>query len=100
MPSIELSKLPGVSGPRALSTSDRAQLDSPVVATPEAGPANVARSGVANEVTAPLDTLEPPIDADRVAQIRKALEDGTYPLVPTKIADAMIAARVGFGLGE
>lgn len=32
------------------------------------------------------------VDRDRVDQIRKALETGTYPLIPTKIADAMIAA--------
>ncbi|MCX7863953.1 MAG: flagellar biosynthesis anti-sigma factor FlgM [Novosphingobium sp.] len=41
------------------------------------------------------DTLEagpPPVDAERVEMIRKAIEKGTYPLVPTKIADAMIAA--------
>ncbi len=33
-----------------------------------------------------------PVDADRVTEIRKAIESGTYPLLPTKIADAMIAA--------
>ena len=34
----------------------------------------------------------PPVDAERVAVIRKAVESGTYPLVPARIADAMIAA--------
>ncbi len=33
-----------------------------------------------------------PVDTDRVATIKKAIEDGNYPLVPTKIGDAMIAA--------
>lgn len=33
-----------------------------------------------------------PIDHDRVAEIRKAIETNSYPLIPTKIADAMIAA--------
>ncbi|MCB2088037.1 MAG: flagellar biosynthesis anti-sigma factor FlgM [Sphingomonadaceae bacterium] len=33
-----------------------------------------------------------PVDADRVVEIRKAVEQGTYPILPTKIADAMIAA--------
>jgi negative regulator of flagellin synthesis FlgM len=32
-----------------------------------------------------------PVDADRVAQIRKALEDGTYPIIPMTVADAIIA---------
>lgn len=35
-----------------------------------------------------------PVDADRVAQIRKAVESGQYPLVPARIADAMIAAGI------
>lgn len=33
-----------------------------------------------------------PIDAERVATIRKAIEEGKYPVVPARIADAMIAA--------
>jgi negative regulator of flagellin synthesis FlgM len=33
-----------------------------------------------------------PIDHERVAEIRKAIEQGRYPVTPTKIADAMIAA--------
>ena len=37
---------------------------------------------------------EVPVDHDRVAEIRKALEDGTYPLIPTEIADAIIASRL------
>ena len=33
-----------------------------------------------------------PIDSDRVSEIRNAVEHGTYPLLPTKVADAIIAA--------
>jgi negative regulator of flagellin synthesis FlgM len=39
-----------------------------------------------------LDPGEIPVNADRVAEIRKALEQGTYPIVPTTVADAIIAA--------
>jgi len=39
-----------------------------------------------------LEAGQAPVDTDRVAQIRKAVETGTYPLVPARIADAMIAA--------
>jgi negative regulator of flagellin synthesis FlgM len=35
---------------------------------------------------------EAPVDHERVAEIRKAIEQGHYPLKPVKIADAMIAA--------
>ena len=31
-------------------------------------------------------------DAERVDLVRKAVESGTYPLVPAKVADAIIAA--------
>lgn len=46
----------------------------------------------ATAVNLSLDPGAPPVDAERVAQIRKAIEQGTYPLVPAKVADAMIAA--------
>ena len=33
-----------------------------------------------------------PVDSDRVKVIKKAIETGSYPVVPAKISDAMIAA--------
>lgn len=33
-----------------------------------------------------------PVDENRVDQIRKAVQNGTYPVIPTRISDAMIAA--------
>jgi negative regulator of flagellin synthesis FlgM len=39
-----------------------------------------------------LDAGAVPVDTDRVNQIRKALEAGTYPILPTSVADAIIAA--------
>ena len=38
-----------------------------------------------------LNPGPPPVDADRVAQIRKALQNGTYPILPMTIADTIIA---------
>lgn len=35
---------------------------------------------------------QPTMDIERVAQIRKAVESGSYPLLPARVADAMIAA--------
>lgn len=34
-----------------------------------------------------------PVDPERVAQIRHAIREGRYPLVPTQVADAMIASH-------
>ncbi len=96
MPSFELSKLQGISAPRALSESDRMQTD----ARPGRADSNMAtgadRPGVALEIGATFDAASAPVNQDRVQQIRKALQDGTYPLHPTRIADAIIAARVSF----
>lgn len=39
-----------------------------------------------------LDPGKPPVDENRVSVIRNAIQKGTYPLLPTKVADAMIAA--------
>lgn len=42
--------------------------------------------------TARVSAGERTVDHDRVAEIRKALADDRYPLIPTEIADAIIAA--------
>lgn len=38
------------------------------------------------------DPGPPPMDMERVAELKRAIENGSYPLVPAKIADALIAA--------
>ena len=35
-----------------------------------------------------------PVDADRVARIKKAIADGNFPLVPSTIADRLIALKL------
>ncbi|HSF12430.1 MAG TPA: flagellar biosynthesis anti-sigma factor FlgM [Erythrobacter sp.] len=96
MPSVELSKLPGVSPVRALATSDRTQVDARTLAAPSRGP----DAGISVELSAGPEASTPPVDAERVQEIRAALRDGSYPLVPTKIVDAMIAAQVSLSLPE
>ncbi|MEQ5788052.1 flagellar biosynthesis anti-sigma factor FlgM [Erythrobacter sp. NFXS35] len=95
MASVELSKLQGIAATRALSTSDRAQIETRAGAS---RPADVPPSGVSVEIGGAADPATPPIDAERVQQIRAALQDGSYPLVPTQIVDAMIAAQISFAL--
>lgn len=55
-------------------------------------PAAGAKPGAAVAISDALDPGEAPVDVERVQLIRKAVESGTYPVVPTRIADAMIAA--------
>lgn len=47
-----------------------------------------------------LDAGDAPIDTDRVATVRRAIESGNYPIVPAKIADAMIAAGILLRTGQ
>ncbi len=97
MPSVELSKLPGITPVRALATGDRAQIEA---RAPAAAAGKAAAAGISVEVSAAADAATPPVDAERVEQIRAALRDGSYPLVPAKIADAMIAAQVSLSLPD
>lgn len=36
---------------------------------------------------------EAPVDGERVSRIKKAIEEGRFPLVPSTIADRLLAAR-------
>ncbi len=63
--------------------------------------AQTTTAAPAEKTPAPLvatsNAIQPgdaPVDTDRVAQIRKAVESGQYPLLPARIADAMIAAGI------
>ncbi|WP_073973113.1 flagellar biosynthesis anti-sigma factor FlgM [Erythrobacter donghaensis] len=99
MSSVEPSKVPAVGAARAVAAGERAQIEArPRPAAAASGSA--AASGVSLEVSAPVEAAAPPVDAERVKQIKAALADGSYPLVPTKIADAMIAAQVSLSLPE
>jgi len=41
-----------------------------------------------------LDPGDMPIDIERVEMIRRAVEQGTYPVIPARVADAVIAAGI------
>lgn len=89
MPSIEF----GPKGPhaaRAVPAVDARKVPQAPVGSDRA--AEVANPNSAVVRSRELDPGQPPVDADRVHQIRKAIEEGTYPIVPAKVADAMIAA--------
>lgn len=72
---------------RDLGSSGKAE------ARPASAPA-VADRGIAVETGSRVSAGAAPVDTDRVAQIRDALKDGSYPIMPAKITDAMIAARL------
>ncbi|NKJ40737.1 flagellar biosynthesis anti-sigma factor FlgM [Novosphingobium sp. SG720] len=56
-------------------------------------PATIASAASATVATSGATRAgDVPVSSDRVAQIRKAIEEGHYPVIPAQIADAMIAA--------
>ena len=67
-----------------------------------AAPARPVSAPVRAEAAAPASGLRlaatelaaaPPVDAERVARIRKAVAEGKFPLSPATIADSLIALK-------
>lgn len=48
---------------------------------------------VAAEMKARAMAVQPPVDAERVRAIRAAIEDGSFPISPARVADQLIALR-------
>ncbi len=53
---------------------------------------NGAQARPVDVKTVGLAGAQPPIDEARVSEIRKAVEQGRYPLLPYRVADGLIAA--------
>ena len=87
----------GIAGLRATGLIDARTLRSSAsvkdsqASSPPSGLAG-ATPAVTFQPSEALDAGPAPVDLERVAVIRKAIESGAYPVIPTKIADAMIAA--------
>lgn len=41
-----------------------------------------------------------PVDAERVARIKKAIADGNFPLVPSTVADRLLALKLQWNPNE
>ena len=94
MPPIELGPL-GPQAARAVSAVDSKKVgDKPVHSGPVASETARIHASDSSAVvrSAALDPGPQPVDTDRVAEIRRAIERGQYPILPAKVADAMIAA--------
>ena len=60
----------------------------PVVRQPEVAASEVRASSIARELAAAA-----PVDLERVARIKKAINDGHFPILPATIADRMLALK-------
>lgn len=58
------------------------------------GAAETAKSSLV--ATARELSQKPPVDAERVSKIKRAIEDGKFPLVPSTIADRLIAFKLNW----
>ena len=97
---VDVSGTKGAANDRAVARVLEARAAQPAPAPtspPQNGPQNglappaadAARlSGVAAELAA-----KPPVDADRVQQIKKAIANGTFPILPATVADRLLAVR-------
>lgn len=84
MPPIDLPPL------RPVGAIDRRQPHAvPDRRAPAGGTASAAP---AVEVETPLAGGQPPVDQGRVNEIRKAIEADRYPVIPMRVADALIAS--------
>ena len=81
-------------GPNGILSRLKARGPAPVVRTEAVRPAGDDGAKAAEVALAKVATAgaEAPVDHDRVREIRQAVEQGRYPVLPTQIADAMIAA--------
>ncbi len=87
---MPIESTPPVSGTRAVASLDARLLQrSAGQRSPSAPAGQDAAVVVASEAR---DAGPVPVDNERVSEIRKAVESGTYPLLPAKVADAIIAA--------
>jgi negative regulator of flagellin synthesis FlgM len=79
-------------GPVQVSTPKTTRAPS-AASVAEAAPPPESGAATQVEKSSALDAGQAaPVDVERVKVIRHAIETGTYPVVPAKIADAMIAA--------
>ena len=58
---------------------------------PRAPEANTQLSNLARTLAASA-----PVDADRVGEIKKAIENGSFPILPATIADRLLALRLNW----
>ena len=89
---VDAVRTKGVATDRAVARVLAAQAAMPTPAPtspPQAPASDIARlSGIRAELAA-----RPPVDGERVAQIKRAIATGTFPILPATIADRLLAVR-------
>ena len=95
---------PSVAGDRSVAriaaTTPATPVQTNAVQTPVQQPAQQAT--VLSESIALAKTMasSPPINATRVAEIKKAIASGTFPILPATIADRLMALSLAWNSNE
>ncbi|MDF7777299.1 flagellar biosynthesis anti-sigma factor FlgM [Sphingomonas sp. AOB5] len=79
----------------ALSQRSSAVVATQAAAAPKAvmADAKTDETVQAAELTSAMASSAP-VDAERVARIKRAIEDGNFPLVPSTVADRLLALKL------
>lgn len=92
-------------GPRQSANIDRRLSPvAPVVAPQPVQPA--AQASVTRADPSTLRTIaqavaqQAPVDHERVARIKKAIEEGSFPLIPSTVADRLLALKLQWRPGD
>lgn len=80
-----------VAPPRVANTTPT-PVPSPAIAPVTTGASDTAQSE-ANALARTMASAAP-VDTNRVAEIRKAIANGTFPILPATIADRLMALRL------
>lgn len=87
-------------GAKPVAPGDR-RLVAPVGRVSRPQSAQAGTSDAAERVSSLAETAralaaKPPVDADRIARIRRAVQEGSFPITPATIADRMIALKLNW----
>lgn len=90
------SKASGVSDVRAdaVRTEKIAQVAQAATAKTVSSQSSTVTLGA--QVAAKAMAASPPVNEDRVAQIKKAVQEGNFPIYPMTVADRLIAFEQGW----
>ncbi len=95
---------PSVAGDRSVvrvaAATPTTPVQTPVQPSPQA--AASAQPSVLSDSLALAKTMasSPPINATRVAEIKKAIASGTFPILPATIADRLMALSLAWNSNE
>ena len=93
-----ISFKPGAISGHGKVSVEKVDAATPAAKLPDSRTAPVVESDV--RALAVEMAARPPIDRDRVQQIKHAIENGSFPIVPARIADRLIAASLDWASPE